>query len=123
MVRFSATTRRFDGEIDLGEVPSGNYALIIKPTTFLAHYYGVVPIVGGARNEMTYSASNVILSCDFNNDNLVNQLDLNQMYTDLIVGNKNVASLADINRNGRVDIFDHNFCARNLLKKGADIIL
>lgn len=120
-VTFNTATRRFEGEVVFptsAVIPTGMYKLVIKPSAYLAQTYGTVQINQGQVNEMIADPTVVIKSCDFNNDNKANQLDLGALFSDLTLKAPTTTNETDINRNGRVDVFDHNFCVQNFGKEG-----
>lgn len=118
---YSSISRHFEGQINLGTtIVDGAYNLTVKPISYLAKDLGSTTIRVRTVNFIPFSQQNIFPSCDLNNDNVVNILDIGQVYTD-IRGTANRDSLADIDRNGTVDIFDHNFCVQNFLREGAPL--
>lgn len=116
---YSEVARRFEGLLNLGgAIGDGVYRVFVKASSYLRRDLGTITIQSQTvNNVLEVSPDKPLLSCDFNNDNIVNILDINQVYTD--IRNANVKdSLADIDRDGKVSIFDHNFCVQNFLEKG-----
>ncbi|MBI2036473.1 hypothetical protein HYT17_02495 [Candidatus Microgenomates bacterium] len=117
---FSATHRHFRKLVDLpADLPDGIYELLLKGASTLRRTFGNITIGKGRETFVPFDPNKPLLSCDLNNDNLINMLDLNQLYTDIKKPKtEHKDSLADITRDGTIDIFDHNFCVQNFGKEG-----
>jgi len=117
---FSATHRHFRKLIDLpADLSDGIYELLLKGASTLRRTFGNITVTKNRETFVPFDPAKPLLSCDLNNDNLINMLDLNQLYTDIKKPKaEHKDSLGDITRDGVIDIFDHNFCVQNFLKIG-----
>lgn len=95
----------------------GVYEVFMKTTSYLQTDVGQMTIQSHEVTNISYLPDKPLLACDLNNDNIVNILDIEQINNDLRSG-KSKDGFSDIDRNGRVDIFDRNYCVNNFLKEG-----
>ena len=121
---YSAIGSRFEGTVSLGSTPTGTYTVLIKPTSYLIRNIGNVAITSGSITPVSAASIGTFLACDLVNNNEVDALDLNQIITNIVFKRRSErntpgpANIADITRDGVVDIFDYNLCVQNFTVKG-----
>lgn len=117
---FSATHRHFRKLVDLpADLPDGIYELLLKGASTLRRSFGNITITKNRETFVPFDPAKPLLACDLDNNNLINISDINQIYTDIKKPKaEHKDSLADITRDGVIDIFDHNYCVQNFLKEG-----
>lgn len=114
---FSSESGSFKGLVNMGtQLTSGSYTIKIKADKYLrASVPGLVNIKAGQTNRIPSVA---LIAGDINNDNLLNILDYNALaacYGESVkVQNCALSTIADLNRDSVVSIFDFNLFLREL---------
>lgn len=114
---FSSESGSFKGLVNMGtQLTSGSYTIKIKADKYLrASVPGLVNIKAGQTNRIPSVA---LIAGDINNDNLLNILDYNALaacYGESVKAqNCALSTIADLNRDSVVSIFDFNLFLREL---------
>lgn len=121
IVRYIPGAQNFQGDVQLANLPSGNYLVKITMPGYLVKQIPGIITVGKSNGKIDLPEA-FLVTGDVNNDNELNILDYNEIVSCLdnasssgcLAPNTNQTSGADLSDDGVVDIIDLNIFLREL---------
>ncbi|MEK7570831.1 MAG: glycosyl hydrolase [Patescibacteria group bacterium] len=117
---FSSTTGKFTGEVNIGEIPAGNYLIQIKGAQYLKKQVSGIQSLQKGINILPEVS---LVTGDITNDNKLNIEDYNVIlscYADLETSETCISAnqqTADITDDGNVNHFDYNLFLREIANR------